>query len=278
MSTTDNWSGSYVNNASFVPKLSNIIVDEYLKPESSDTVLDIGCGDGVLTAKLGSLVRFIHGTDSSANLAEIAKNSHGLSVTVADSRNLDASTLVYPPGESSYSKVFSNAAMHWILCTNGIDDGEKVRQRFFKQVYQALSSGGVFAAEFGGLGNVAEIQAAFIAVLIRHGMSSEDARLVSPWFFPHEDVVKSYLENAGFKVEKIERTYRSTLLPHGNDGMKEWLELFGFAFIEAAKKYGVDRETVLNEVLEIVRIEDYEPVSNQWYAGYVRLRFRAVKE
>lgn len=283
----DNWAAdNYVANAAFVPKLASIIVDDFLQPSATDTVLDIGCGDGALTAKLAAEVRYVHGVDSSASLLGIAREKHGLDVALVNAREISAAKLKYPEGEQKYDKVFSNAALHWILCTNhtfGDCDGDTIRQRFFDEVYRALKpNGGVFAAEFGGLGNVSEIHAAFVSTLVRHGLTPQEARLASPWYFPHEDSVRTYLERAGFHVDRAERVYRSTLLPHGEEGMLEWLELFGFAFIEALEnKNGgegvVDRKGFFKEVLEVLRGVAFDADSGNWYAGYVRLRFRATK-
>lgn len=280
--TEDKWSArDYVKNAVFVPRMTSIIVDEYLKPSSTDSILDIGCGDGALTADLAALARYVHGNDSSPNMIQIAVEDNKLDAVVLDARKIDAqSNIKYPPGETGYDKVFSNAALHWILCTNSVSgDGEKIRQNFFDQVYKSLKSDGVFAAEFGGLGNVSEVHAAFVAALIKHGLKPSDAHNASPWFFPHEDIVRTYLEKAGFKVEKIAREYRSTTLPHGNDGMLQWLKLFGFSFVEALHKKdpSINEQEFLNEVLDILRGVNYDPYSQQWRAGYVRLRFRAVK-
>lgn len=239
----DNWSSDYIKNAAFVPKLASIVVDDFLQPKADDTILDVGCGDGKLTAEIAKIVKYVHGLDSSPNLLKIAHEKHGLDVTVQDAQTLTAAELTYPTGQSHYDKVFSNAALHWILTTNKPTQGsthaekEQIRQNFFNEVYKTLrADGGVFAAEFGGLGNVSEIHAAFVATLIRYGLTPAEAHAASPWYYPHEDVVRGYLEHAGFTVEKIERVYRSTLLPHGDDGMLQWLDLFGFAFVEAVQK------------------------------------------
>lgn len=283
----DKWAAKdYVANAAFVPKLASIVVDDFLQPSADDSILDIGCGDGKLTAELANVVKYVHGIDSSPSFVQMASDQYGLDAAVLDAQKIDASSNIkYPPGEGSgYDKAFSNAALHWILCTNQSADSEEkaehIRQNFFDQVFRCLKPDGVFAAEFGGLGNVSEIHAAFIATLIKYGLNPKDAHKASPWFFPHEDIVRKYLTQAKFEVEKIEREYRSTLLPHGDDGMLQWLELFGFAFVEAVQKKdpSVDKSKFLNEVLEVLRGINYDPYSKQWFAGYVRLRFRAVKK
>ncbi|EHK98121.1 putative Uncharacterized methyltransferase C70.08c [Glarea lozoyensis 74030] len=50
----------------------------------------------------------------------------------------------------TYDKVFSNAAMHWILRP------VETRDEFFTGINSALKPGGIFCFEMGGQGNVAE--------------------------------------------------------------------------------------------------------------------------
>lgn len=66
---------------------------------------------------------------------------------------IDATKIISSPElqKSSYDKVFSNAAMHWIL------RNEETRRDFFLGVRGALKPGGIFVFEMGGMGNVAEV-------------------------------------------------------------------------------------------------------------------------
>jgi Methyltransferase domain len=64
---------------------------------------------------------------------------------------LDATKLSADLKNGSFDKVFSNAAMHWILRP------EESREDFFLGVRNALKARGVFAFEMGGMGNVAEV-------------------------------------------------------------------------------------------------------------------------
>ncbi len=46
------WSASgYAHNAHFVPALGNAIFD-ILSPQPGERILDLGCGDGVLTQRI----------------------------------------------------------------------------------------------------------------------------------------------------------------------------------------------------------------------------------
>ncbi len=66
---------------------------------------------------------------------------------------IDATELSNNPSlqKGSYDKVFSNAAMHWILRR------EETREVFFTGVRGVLKVGGTFVFEMGGMGNVAEV-------------------------------------------------------------------------------------------------------------------------
>ncbi|VVT45770.1 uncharacterized protein SAPINGB_P000882 [Magnusiomyces paraingens] len=306
----DHWvAKDYINNAAFVPKLTSVLVDDFLRPQPTDTILDIGCGDGALTSRIPC--NKIYGVDSSASLLEVARTNHGLNVMLLDGRDLNAKKVVSEFNNGIFfDKVMSNAALHWVLNTRDRENeaeaklnagasssetqllGDTIRQNFFNQVFASLKSGvgAVFAAEMGGLGNVAEIHTAFLATLARYGMTPAEAQRVgaSPWFFPHEDTIRNLLEIAGFVVEKIERVYRSTPLPHGNKGLLEWIKLFGFSFVDAFEKFQerknvpaaerVSSERFLQEVCDLLTTICYDPQdSKQAYAGYVRLRWRAIK-
>lgn len=292
----DNWAAQdYINNAGFVPKLASVLIDDFLVPSLSDAILDIGCGDGDLTARIPC--KSIVGVDSSASLLDVARGTHGLTVKLLDARDMRAQEVADElNGGQLFDKVVSNAALHWILNTRDREvqtpglDGDAVRQRFFDEVFGVLKpgTGAVFAAEMGGLGNVAEIHTAFVAALVRHGMTPAqiDAAGASPWFFPHEDTVRAYLERAGFVVDKIERVYRSTHLPHGRDGLLQWIKLFGFSFVAAFEKFQKDSKVekpvsadeFLQEVHDLLTSICFDPKDpTQAYAGYVRLRWRAIK-
>ena len=104
--------------------------------------------------------------------------------------------------ECKYDKIFSNAAMHWIL--RPLDR----RHTFFQSVHRLLKPDGSFVFEMGGKGNVAEIHTAVIAALVMHGIDLGSARDSMAWFFPSKEWMDSALVNAGFVVEKMEIEYR----------------------------------------------------------------------
>ncbi|KAL7620183.1 hypothetical protein AAE478_009176 [Parahypoxylon ruwenzoriense] len=269
----DHWSSEAT---SFVPKLATKIV-QWLDPQKDDVILDIGCGDGVLDLQIHEILAqgsgSIHGTDASPAMIEAATQaakSAGASkctFEVSDALNL-AQTPHLQQGQ--YAKVFSNAALHWIL--GAARSGEQ-QATFFSGVQDALAAGGVFAFEMGGLGNVGEMRAALLAAVARRVGMAEAARR-DPWFFPDEAWTTRMLERTvgGWRVEKIEREYRPTRADAG--GVEGWARLFGAQFFEGLPD--AEREECVREVKDVLEVVCRDP-SGGFHIGYVRLRVLARK-
>lgn len=248
---TQEWnSARYATNARFVSDLGQPVLD-LLNPQPGERILDLGCGDGVLTEKLVAAGALVTGVDASADMIEAAK-SRGL-----DARLMDANQLTFV---SEFDAVFSNAALHWMK-----DDPDIV----IRGAARALKPGGRFAGEMGGHGCVAAIIVALCATLEKRGIVSPATFI--PWYFPTADDYSNRLKQAGFDVAYIALIARPTPLP---TGMRGWLETFGIPFTKALPES--DRGTFLDEVTESLR-----PVlcdeQGRWTADYMRLRFLAVK-
>jgi 2-polyprenyl-3-methyl-5-hydroxy-6-metoxy-1,4-benzoquinol methylase len=63
----------YAGNGRFVALLAGSLVDS-LQPRAGDRVLDLGCGDGFLTQRIGESGATVVGVDSSLQMIEAAKN------------------------------------------------------------------------------------------------------------------------------------------------------------------------------------------------------------
>ena len=73
MSATQTWDpNTYAKNARFVSDLGSPAL-ELLSPQPGERILDLGCGDGVLTKKLAELGCKIVAVDSSAPQVEAAE-------------------------------------------------------------------------------------------------------------------------------------------------------------------------------------------------------------
>ncbi|KAL8937258.1 MAG: hypothetical protein Q9216_004518 [Gyalolechia sp. 2 TL-2023] len=269
----DHWTQkAYSASASFVPELANTIL-QWLDLQPEDVILDLGCGDGVLTAKLRNSCPSITGVDASANLVFAAKKAYstvpGLSFHVQDCRYLDRWMNFH---EGAYTKVFSNAALHWIL-----RDGE-TRMSVLENTYKVLQAGGTFAFEMGGAGNVAEVHTALIAAISHQGIGIERARKLFPWFFPSEATMKQMLEEVGFTILKMKLEYRPTRLTteEQGGGIEGWARLMGAQFFDGLDSE-VKKEAAVKEVCELLRTVITHDEDCGMFLGYVRLRVLAKK-
>jgi SAM-dependent methyltransferase len=237
---------SYAANAAFVPAFG-VDVLELLAPQTGERILDLGCGDGALTARIADAGARVVGVDTAPDFVA-ATRARGI-----DARLVDACAL---PFQDEFDAVFSNAALHWMREPANVVRG----------VARALVPGGRFVAEMGGEGNVASIVAAISTTLARRDI---DAAARNPWYFPNAGEYAALLESAGFEVDEIALFERPTPLP---TGMRKWLETFAnpfFGGIGAKERYELAAE------IEELLAPALRDADGNWVADYVRLRFSA---
>ena len=243
---TQKWNSRvYDKNTRFVSTYGEDVL-EWLKPKSGERILDLGCGDGVLTKKIAESGARVVGVDSSASFVETAQ-SMGLDVRVVDGHNLEF--------DSEFDAVFSNAALHWMLRGQDVISG----------VAKALKPECRFVGEFGGFGNVAAISAAMRAV--GEAMKG-DLSLAGPWFFPTVEQYSSMLDEGGFIVDEITTFYRPTPLP---TDIRGWLETMREPFFQ---QFGSRCEEAYDKVIQALQPSLCDH-NGRWFADYVRLRFAA---
>jgi SAM-dependent methyltransferase len=237
----------YSEHAHFVPALGQPVL-ELLSPTAGQRILDLGCGDGVLTQKIALTGASVVGVDPSSDMITAARKL-GLDARLLDGLNL--------PFTREFDAVFSNAALHWMK-----SDPDAV----IAGVARALKPGGRFVAEMGGHGCVAAITVAIVAVMGRRGI---DVKGAIPWYFPTVEEYCPRLKRGGFYVDYIELIPRPTPLP---TDMAGWLEVFAAAFF--SRLSSAQRAAARDEVVDLLR-----PVlcdsQGRWTGDYIRLRFAA---
>jgi SAM-dependent methyltransferase len=239
----------YARDARFVSDLGAPVL-ELLSPQPGERILDLGCGDGVLAAKLQALGCDVLGVDASAAQVEATKKL-GVPAQAIDGENL--------PFENEFDAIFSNAALHWMR-----NDPDAV----IAGVYKSLRAGGRFVAEMGGANCVQKIRTALIAALDRRNIDGKSADL---WYFPTVEDYSARLKHAGFTIDYIAHIPRPTPLP---GDVTAWLKVFAHNFTD--KLPPSDRDAYLAEVQAALKPQLCDE-NGKWTADYTRLRFKAMK-
>jgi trans-aconitate methyltransferase len=159
---------SYQRHTPFVAQLGEDVV-RLLDPQPGERILDLGCGDGVLTRLLIDAGAEVVGVDASESFVESARSA-GIDARLGDIQELTF--------DQDFDAVFTNAVLHWVPDHHAVARG----------VHAALVPGGRFVGEFGGFGNVAAIATALRMAAVRWGVDPSDAApspsLAPPYFPP----------------------------------------------------------------------------------------------
>ena len=243
----------YDDKHNFVANYGEDVV-QLLAPQNGERVLDIGCGTGYLTNLIAKAGARVIGIDSSPSMVQRAQAVY----PDLDFRILSATDFHF---ETLFDAVFSNATLHWVLDKEAAVDC----------IARALRPGGRLVLEMGGKGNVEDIVVATRKVLTRHGYYSNATTQL--WYFPSLSEYTTLLEKKGFRVRFAAHFDRPTELKDTENGIKDFIKMFGNAFFTDIPEKEID--TILTGIQEAVRSTNYR--NGNWYGNYKRLRIAATK-
>lgn len=150
---------------------SRLIAD--LELTGNESVLDLGCGDGVLTEQLARQVPAgrLLGIDASEGMLEQARKleRENLAFALMDINEIDF--------EAEFDLVFSNSTLNWI----------KDHRRLMANVLRALKPGGRARFNYAGDGNCSHLNAIVREVMQLPRFSGYFASFEWPWFMPVVD-------------------------------------------------------------------------------------------
>lgn len=241
----------YAKDFSFVPAYGKGLID-LIRAEPGSTCLDLGCGNGTLTAELEAAGFDVTGMDASPEMVELARATRPeLRFVLGDATSFEL--------DEPVDVVFSNSMLHWI-------DAER-QPAALAHIAAALCRGGEFVFECGGKGCGARIHEALARAFARHGLS-----YTMPFFFPTIGEYAPLVEAAGLRVTHALLYDRPTTLV-GPDGMTRWIHMFvqrPFEGIEPALA-----DAIVAEAVDELRPDMF--YDDRWHADYVRLCMRAEK-
>ena len=243
----DSWQPArYAANARFVSDYGADLID-LLAPRPGERILDLGCGDGALTAELMKRGAVVVGVDASPAMVEAARK-RGIDAHLARAEFL--------PFKSEFDAVFSNAALHWVPEADAVLAGMR----------RALRPGGRIAVEQGGDGNVEAVRRALIRELGESCSIATDLSHI--WYFPKTHAHAARLAAAGFEIREILHFSRPTPV----SGMEAWLQTLAAPVLEMlpARERDAFAGRVSRRLAPELRGRD-----GQWTVDYARLRYLA---
>jgi len=249
----------YQDQHSFVWQYGSSLV-EMLKPRAGERILDVGCGSGELTAAIASMGDSIQvtGMDNDRSMVERALEQFP-HLTFFQGNVCNFSLGMDKDDDQLFDAIFSNAALHWV-------PSDKVEHSVMA-MSNALKVGGRFVVEFGGKGNVQHIVEATM---------EEFPDSTSPWYFPSISEYSSLLEKHGIEVLSAALYDRPTPLEDEQDGLKNWLKMFGRSFFENMKN-DEEMDAALDRIQDKLRPLLYDYDQYRWMADYRRIRIIGKK-
>jgi trans-aconitate 2-methyltransferase len=183
-----------------------------LRLQGNESVLDIGCGDGRVTAEIAALVPGgrVLGIDNSPEMIGFASRNRGggpagnLAFLLKDAGEMDF--------EEEFDVVFSNATLHWVID----------HQPVLRCISRALRPAGRILLQMGGRGNAAEILALMDDLPADPKWQRHFPERVSAYGFHGPEEYAGWLIEAGLTPVRLELLPKD-MAQRGKDGLASWL-------------------------------------------------------
>jgi len=161
-----------------------------LELNGNEQILDLGCGDGVLTEQLSTLVPDgkVIGIDASIGMIQTAnKFEKGNLVFIC----MDINDMAF---FDEFDVIFSNATLHWV----------KNHEKLLKNSLVALKTNGIIRWNFGGDGNCSNFFEIAKTVMKEDQYKEYFLDFEWPWYMPSIKDYEKLMANSGFRSVSIE--------------------------------------------------------------------------
>ena len=258
------WNASdYARNSQNQFKWAQELIPK-LKLRGDEHFLDIGCGDGKITAQISKCLPKgkIVGVDSSSQMINLAKStfqneqSPNLTFQLMDARNLSF--------DAEFDLAFSNAALHWIADQKAVLQG----------VQRSLKSKGRLLFQMAGKGNAQEVLKLFDELLVLPQWQRYFNNFTFPYSFLSSQEYHQLLLEVGLKPIREDLFPKDMTFPNA-EGMAGWIRTTWLPFTERIpieKRNGFVEE-IVNRYLEDHPLD----ADGVIHLGMVRLEVEAQK-
>lgn len=227
-----------------------------------EDVLDLGSGDGKLTAMIANQLSTgsVAGVDASAQMVALAQQRWGdmPNVTFAQA---DAQQLAF---RETVDVVFSNAVLHWVPDHPAVLVG----------MYRALRPGGRIVLQMGGAGNCAR----FIEAVDRVRATSRWQRFFRdfsfPWSFNTEADYNRWLDEAGLVAHRIDTVHKD-MCHDSPEQLAGWMRSTWLPYLQCVPK--AERAAFVASVVDAYLRAVPADAAGHTHVDMVRLEVTAEK-
>jgi trans-aconitate methyltransferase len=219
------------------------LIDD-LDLKGDERILDLGCGDGVLTLALAERVPRgqVVGVDASPGMLEAARQQYrgNLSFVL-----LDINDMTY---QSEFDVVFSNATLHFV----------KNHERLLKNVHRALRDSGIARCNFAADGNCIHYFQVVRETMRLPKFAPFFRDFEWPYFMPDVDAYRTLVGQSPFRKYEVWRENADRYFPN-EEAMTKWLDqpsLVPFLKAVDASDKQAFRDTVVTKMIALTRQED----------------------
>lgn len=176
----------------------------------SEHILDLGCGDGAITAQLAAHVPdgYVVGIDASRGMIETAVKNHRAGNLGFELIDINAISYL-----EEFDIVISNATLHWV----------KDHRRLLSNVYSALKNNGTVRFNFAAAGNCSCFFKVVNQVMGLPAFAGYFEDFVWPWYMPDIGEYRSLAEQFAFSEVKVWGENADRNFP-GPEAMAKWID------------------------------------------------------
>jgi len=173
----------YEKASIFQQEWGNKLISE-LNLKGNEDILDLGCGNGLLTEKLAKLVPNgnVIGVDASEGMIKVAKEKeeNNLKFLLMDINQIDLNR--------QFDFIFSNATLHWI----------KNHKQLWTNIYKLLNPNGFVRFNFAADGNNSNLIKVIKETIVFEEYKKYFSEFQWPWYMPSVDEYENNLKDFAF--------------------------------------------------------------------------------
>ncbi|MDM8523757.1 methyltransferase domain-containing protein [Desulfococcaceae bacterium HSG8] len=226
----------YAAHSSAQSEWANELIEK-LNLKGDEVLLDIGCGDGKVTAAIAEHLPDGHlvGIDSSQEMIDLTSRRYpesdfpNLAFQRTDVREMSF--------ENQFDVVFSNAALHWV----------KDHVSMLRRIQKSMKKPGKILCQMGGRGNAEDIISVFDELFERKKWRPYFENFIFPYGFYGPDDYEKWLTQAGLQARRVELIPKD-MKHKGKEGLAGWIRTTWLPYTERIP--GNMRESFISDIID----------------------------